>query len=132
MHSFYPDDCCIEALILRGAIEVRRSQIINQNGLQATSGFEMCFAIGSQHLWCRVPTVPTKTRLKYSTHKSSNNILFVINAIIRKLFLFFYRPSSFLLETRHAPASSFWRALRMSQTHADLPTDTGTSLVVLA
>ena len=28
----------------------------------ATSGFEICFAIGSQHL-CRVPTVPTKPRL---------------------------------------------------------------------
>ena len=30
----------------------RKSQIINQNGLQATSGFEVCLAIGSQHLWC--------------------------------------------------------------------------------
>ena len=29
------------------------SHIRNQNGLQATSGFEMCFAIGSQQLWCR-------------------------------------------------------------------------------
>ena len=27
-----------------------QSHKINQNG--ATSGFEMCFAIGSQHLWC--------------------------------------------------------------------------------
>ena len=28
-----------------------QSPIINQNGVQATSGFEMCFAMGSQHLW---------------------------------------------------------------------------------
>ena len=31
--------------------EARQSQIINQNG--ATAEFERCFAIGSQHLWCR-------------------------------------------------------------------------------
>ena len=37
-----------------------QSHIINQNG--ATSGFEMLFC--AQHLWCRVPTVPTKTRLE--------------------------------------------------------------------
>ena len=30
----------------------RLSHILNQNGLQATSGFEMWFDIGSQHLWC--------------------------------------------------------------------------------
>ena len=39
---------------------VSQARIIHQHG--ATSGFEMCFAIGSQHLWCRVPTVPIKTR----------------------------------------------------------------------
>ena len=31
----------------------RQSCIIYQNGLRATSGFEMCFSIGSLHLWCR-------------------------------------------------------------------------------
>ena len=35
--------------------------------LQATSGFEMCFATGSQHLGCRVPTFPNKTRLESRT-----------------------------------------------------------------
>ena len=39
-----------------------QSQNINQNC--PTSGFEMCVAIGSRHLWCRVPTTPTKTRLE--------------------------------------------------------------------
>ena len=41
------------------------SQIINKNG--ATSGFEMCFAIESQHLWIPAPLepgLPTKTRLE--------------------------------------------------------------------
>ena len=38
----------------------RPTHVINQNG--ATSGFEMWFVIGSQHLWCRVSTVPTKAR----------------------------------------------------------------------
>ena len=32
-------------------LPVRQSRMIKQNS--ATSGFEMCFAIGSQHLWCR-------------------------------------------------------------------------------
>ena len=36
--------------------------------------FEMCFTIGSQHLWCRVPTVPTKTYLE-SKIKRLNHIL---------------------------------------------------------
>ena len=31
---------------------------------QATTGFETCFGIGSQYLGCRVPTVPSKTRLE--------------------------------------------------------------------
>ena len=31
--------------------KARQTHIINQNG--ATSGFKMCFAIGSQHLCCR-------------------------------------------------------------------------------
>ena len=44
----------------------RIPQTINQNG--GTSGFEMCFAIGSHYLGCRfptVPTVPTKTRFEF-------------------------------------------------------------------
>ena len=39
--------------------------IMRQNGLQATSGFEKCFAPRSQHLGCR----PTKTRLESSIQK---------------------------------------------------------------
>ena len=42
------------------ACTASETKIIYQNGLHATSGFEMCFAIGSWHLGCRVPTVPTK------------------------------------------------------------------------
>ena len=42
----------------------RQSKIRFQNGLQATSGFEMRFALGSQHLWSWVPTVRTKARLE--------------------------------------------------------------------
>ena len=52
-----PQDCA--AGRLAHVVQERRTasqsnpQNINQNGLHATSGFEMCFAIGSQHLWCR-------------------------------------------------------------------------------
>ena len=40
----------------------------------------MCFAIGSQHLGCRVPTVPTKTRLEsnFCNKKSFTPISFMI------------------------------------------------------
>lgn len=31
-----------------------QSQIIKENEVQATSGFEMCLAIGTQHFWCRL------------------------------------------------------------------------------
>ena len=37
----------------RPTYEHVNGSIINQNGVHATSGFEMCFAIGSQHLGCR-------------------------------------------------------------------------------
>ena len=37
---------------------VSQSHILYKNG--ATSAFEMCFAIRSQHLWCRVPTSQPK------------------------------------------------------------------------
>ena len=47
--------------MVRGELVVRREphdgqsreHILNQNGLQVKSGFEMCFAIGSQHFGCR-------------------------------------------------------------------------------
>ena len=38
---------------LGGMVQARRSQTINHNGVQTTSGFEMCFAIGPQHQSCR-------------------------------------------------------------------------------
>ena len=50
-----------DAMKARG---VSHPQIINQNTMWPTSGFEMCFAIGSRHQWCKVPGVPTKTRLE--------------------------------------------------------------------
>ena len=47
-------------------------QIINQNS--ATPGFEMCFAIGHQHLL--VLGVPTKTRLESSIKKFKSHLIF--------------------------------------------------------
>ena len=38
---------------LAQAAQARQSHLMHQNAWQATSGFEMCFAIGSRHLWCR-------------------------------------------------------------------------------
>ena len=40
--------------------------IMNENGAFAPSGFDVCFDIGTRHLWLLgVPTVPTKTRLEF-------------------------------------------------------------------
>ena len=58
------------------AANASKTHTTHQNGLQATSGFEMCFAIGSQLLGRRVPTLPTKTRLD-SRKRSLDNIFFI-------------------------------------------------------
>ena len=44
-----PEDMETTCLLARTLAEARQSHTVTQRG--AASGFEMCFAVGSQHLW---------------------------------------------------------------------------------
>ena len=52
---------------MHATFDVCQSQIINQSG--EAPGFEMCFAIGSQHLWCQDPGQNT-SRIQQTKFKS--------------------------------------------------------------
>ena len=64
-------------------VQAGQSQIKNQDG--ATAGFEMCFAIGSQHLGCRGSQPKHASNPAYR-YRIVNHILFMI--------AFFFRPCS--------------------------------------
>ena len=62
-------------------VKASQSQIRNQNGMQATSGFEMCFAIGSQGAFGAGGPTPARVSIhpKAATYHESNVItLFIL------------------------------------------------------